>query len=57
MEIRELAVFTGVPAKTIRYYESIGVLPPPERKAAGIEHAEELFLAGLLHGARGGPSW
>src|SRR4030067_939439 len=33
MEIRELAVFTGVPAKTIRYYESIGVLPPPERKS------------------------
>jgi DNA-binding transcriptional MerR regulator len=32
MEIRELAELTGVPAKTIRYYESIGVLPAPERK-------------------------
>lgn len=35
MEIRELAVCTGVPAKTIRYYESIGVLPPPERRSNG----------------------
>jgi DNA-binding transcriptional MerR regulator len=35
MEIRDLAVHTGVHAKTIRYYESIGVLPPPERKSNG----------------------
>lgn len=35
MEIRELAECTGIPAKTIRYYESIGVLPPPERKPNG----------------------
>lgn len=35
MEIRDLAVRTGVPAKTIRYYESIRVLPPPERKPNG----------------------
>lgn len=35
MEIRELAERTGIPAKTIRYYESIGVLPPPERKHNG----------------------
>jgi DNA-binding transcriptional MerR regulator len=26
---------TGVPAKTIRYYEQIGVLPPPARAASG----------------------
>lgn len=35
MEIRELVERTGTPAKTIRYYESIGVLPPPERKPNG----------------------
>ena len=31
MVIRELAQQTGVPAKTIRYYESIGLLSRPER--------------------------
>jgi len=33
MIIRELAQQTGVPAKTIRYYESIGLLPRPQRAA------------------------
>ena len=33
MFIRELAQQTGVPAKTIRYYESIGLLPRPQRAA------------------------
>jgi MerR-like DNA binding protein len=31
MYIHELAQQTGVPAKTIRYYESIGPLPRPTR--------------------------
>lgn len=31
MKIQELAKLTGVPAKTIRYYEEIGLLPPPAR--------------------------
>jgi MerR family copper efflux transcriptional regulator len=31
MQIGELARRTGVPTKTIRYYEEIGVLPEPER--------------------------
>ncbi len=35
MEIRELADQTGVTAKAIRYYESIGVLPPARRKPNG----------------------
>lgn len=33
MVIRELAQKTGVSAKTIRYYESIGLLPHPKRAA------------------------
>jgi len=33
MVIHELAKQTGVPAKTIRYYESIGLLPRPKRAA------------------------
>jgi DNA-binding transcriptional MerR regulator len=35
MRIGELARKTGVPTKTIRYYEEIGVLPSPERAANG----------------------
>ena len=31
MFIQELAQLTGVSAKTIRYYESIGLLPDPQR--------------------------
>ncbi len=33
MRIGQLARRTGVSAKTIRYYEDIGVLPPPQRSA------------------------
>lgn len=33
MRIGELAGLTGVPTKTIRYYEGIGVLPAPDRAA------------------------
>ncbi|WP_322489962.1 MerR family transcriptional regulator [Chloroflexus sp.] len=31
MHIRDLARQTGVSPKTIRYYEQIGLLPPPQR--------------------------
>jgi len=35
MRINELAELTGLSGKTIRYYESIGVLPQPKRTANG----------------------
>ncbi|MFQ5615000.1 MAG: heavy metal-responsive transcriptional regulator [Anaerolineales bacterium] len=35
MQIKELSQHTGLPDKTIRYYEEIGVLPPPSRLPNG----------------------
>ena len=35
MRIGELAAVAGVPARTIRYYESIHVLDPPDRTPSG----------------------
>jgi MerR family transcriptional regulator, copper efflux regulator len=35
MQIGQLSVETGVPTKTIRYYEEIGVLPAPPRSPNG----------------------
>ena len=35
LTVGQLAHATGVPAKTIRYYEQVGVLPIPSRSAAG----------------------
>ncbi|HEV2760356.1 MAG TPA: heavy metal-responsive transcriptional regulator [Acidimicrobiales bacterium] len=35
MRIGELGDLVSVPAKTIRYYEEIGLLPPPERNPNG----------------------
>ena len=49
MRIGELAAKTGVEVETIRYYEREGLLPAPERNAAGYrqyrqEHLEELVF-------------
>ena len=41
MQIGELARQTGVPTKTIRYYEEIGVLPDPRRAPNGYRDYEE----------------
>lgn len=38
MKISELAQVTQVPAKTIRYYESVGLLTPPPRAANGYRY-------------------
>ena len=35
MQIGELAAQVGLNPKTIRYYEEIGVLPPPQRTPTG----------------------
>src|SRR5262245_35229607 len=38
LTVGQLAHATGVPAKTIRYYEQVGVLPVPRRREAGYRH-------------------
>ena len=35
LTVGQLAHATGVPAKTIRYYEQVGVLPASRRSATG----------------------
>jgi len=54
MEIRELVEKTGVPAKTIRYYEDISLLPPPARKPNGYRNYSEIDVERLklVAGAR-----
>ncbi len=54
MEIRELAERTGVPAKTIRYYEEINLLPSPSRKPNGYREYSEVDVdrLKLVTGAR-----
>jgi MerR family copper efflux transcriptional regulator len=44
MRIGELAELSGVSAKTIRYYEDIGLLPPPGRLASGYRDYEPSTL-------------
>lgn len=42
MRIGQLAYAAGVPVDTVRYYERIGLLPPPPRTASGYrEYAVE----------------
>ena len=48
MLVSDLAERTGTSIRTIRYYQAIGALPPPERKGRdavyGEQHAERLKL-------------
>lgn len=44
MLIGELARRAGVPAKTIRYYEEIEILPPPVRTGGGYRDYDETAL-------------
>lgn len=54
MQINELSRHTNVPAKTIRYYEEAGILPPPRRKPNGYrEYAQgDIHRLKLVAGAR-----
>lgn len=46
--IGQLAQTTGVPAKTIRYYEAVGVLPAPGRSRSGYRLYTERGVDRLL---------
>ncbi len=47
MRIGELAPQVGVNPKTIRCYESIGVLPEPGRKSSGYRDYDESYAGRL----------
>ncbi len=47
MTIGELARRAGVHLETIRYYERLGVMPPPRRTATGYRVYDELALRRL----------
>ena len=42
LTIGQLARLTGIAAKNIRYYESIGLLPSPERTVNGYRHYNQV---------------
>ena len=54
MQIQEFSGQTNLPAKTIRYYEEIGLLPPPGRLENGYRDYDEAGVARarLVAGAR-----
>ena len=54
MQIRELSKQSGVPSKTIRYYEEVGLLPHAKRKSNGYREYENLDVERLklVAGAR-----
>lgn len=54
MQIKELSERTNLPAKTIRYYEEAGVLPPPERLPNGYRSYDgaDVERVRLVRGAR-----
>lgn len=57
MKIQDLSQMTGVSAKTIRYYEEIGLLPPPARGENNYRQYDERDAERLrlVAGALGNP--
>lgn len=55
MNIGTVATRSGVPAKTIRYYESVGLIPPARRASNGYRHYTEMDIQTLqfIQRARG----
>lgn len=54
MRISQLAEATGVPAKTIRFYESVGIMPSASRRPNGYrEYGDELCRLRLVAALRG----
>lgn len=47
LSIGQLAAATGVPPKTIRFYEQAGLLPPPERRENGYRLYSEIDVRRL----------
>ncbi|MBA4503695.1 Cd(II)/Pb(II)-responsive transcriptional regulator [Marinobacterium sp. 3-1745] len=47
MKIGDIATATGLSVETIRYYEKIGLLPPPARSENGYRHYRPLHLERL----------
>jgi DNA-binding transcriptional MerR regulator len=47
VRIGEVAQRSGVPVKTIRYYEDIGVLDPPQRTASGYRDYDDNVIERL----------
>jgi len=47
MNIGEVAVKSGVPAKTIRYYEDVGLIPPARRTESGYRNYDDRDLETL----------
>ena len=48
MKISELAIKSQVPAKTIRYYEKIGLLTPPHRTSNGYRQYQKQNIETLI---------
>lgn len=48
MKISELAKRSGIPSKTIRYYEEVGLLPEPTRNINGYRDYDKLDVDRLV---------